>query len=183
MCGHFDLLTCFRQGNRSMDEWCNAVQAQVNLAKYPQETAKLLHWDIFWFFLHDEEFVSKTINDSNVDLERFPASKVRQLAKKMESSKETACHIKKVAHHPWAVQINLMRHQHTEIPPGKHKKRKPFLKPKQLSHKNAVQENPHVSSYNKRSLDPRNPHENKDRCSKYGDSIHVEGFWCPAKRF
>ena len=31
----FDLLTSFRQGNRSIDEWYNAVQAQVNLAKYP----------------------------------------------------------------------------------------------------------------------------------------------------
>ena len=33
----FDLLTSFRQGNKSMDEWYNAVQAQVNLAKYPPE--------------------------------------------------------------------------------------------------------------------------------------------------
>ena len=31
----FDLLTSFRQGNHSIDEWYNAVQAQVNLAKYP----------------------------------------------------------------------------------------------------------------------------------------------------
>ena len=31
----FDLLTSFRQGNKSVDEWYNAVQAQVNLAKYP----------------------------------------------------------------------------------------------------------------------------------------------------
>ena len=30
---HFDLLTSFREGNRSMDEWYNAVKAQVNLAK------------------------------------------------------------------------------------------------------------------------------------------------------
>ena len=74
---HFDLLTSFRQGNRSMDEWYNAVQTQVNLAEYPPETAKILHCDIFWFFLCDEEFVSKTINDRNVDLEKLPASKVR----------------------------------------------------------------------------------------------------------
>ena len=31
----FDLLMSFRQGNCSMDEWYNAMQAQVNLAKYP----------------------------------------------------------------------------------------------------------------------------------------------------
>ena len=67
----------------SVDEWFNAVQNQVNLAKYPPETAKILQRDIFWFFLNDEDFVSKTINDSNIDLEKFPASKVRQLAKKL----------------------------------------------------------------------------------------------------
>ena len=62
----------FWQGNRSIDEWYNAVQAQVNLAKYPPETAKILQRDIFWFFLHDEEFVSKTISDGSVDLGKVP---------------------------------------------------------------------------------------------------------------
>ena len=47
---HFDLLTSFCQGNRNVDEWYNVVQAQVNLAKYPPETAKILQRDIFWFF-------------------------------------------------------------------------------------------------------------------------------------
>ena len=42
-----DLLTSFHQGNRSVVEWYNAVQAQVSLAKYPQETANILHHDIF----------------------------------------------------------------------------------------------------------------------------------------
>ena len=37
---HFDLLTSFRQGNHSIDEWYIAVQAQVNLAKYPPELPK-----------------------------------------------------------------------------------------------------------------------------------------------
>ena len=53
----FDLLTSFRQGDHSVDEWYNAVQAQINLAKYPPKTAKILHKDIFCFFLRDEEFV------------------------------------------------------------------------------------------------------------------------------
>ena len=70
----FDLLTSFCQGNHSVDEWYNVVQAQVNLAKYPPETAKILHRDIFWFFLQDEEFVSRTINDGSIDLEKFPAT-------------------------------------------------------------------------------------------------------------
>ena len=83
----FDLLTSFCQGSRSVDEWYNCVQSQINLAKYPPQTAKILHRDIFWFFLHDEEFMSKTINKGSVDLDKFPARKVHQLAKKYESSK------------------------------------------------------------------------------------------------
>ena len=46
----FDLLTKFRQGEMSVDEWYNAVQTQVALARYPQEMAKILHRDIFWYF-------------------------------------------------------------------------------------------------------------------------------------
>ena len=82
--GRFDLLTSFRQGDCSVDEWYNAVQNQINLARYPQETTKILQRDIFcFFFLKDEDFVSCTINDSNIDLDKFPASKVRQLANKL----------------------------------------------------------------------------------------------------
>ena len=43
----FDLLTSFYQGSKSVDEWYNTVQAQVNLAKYPLEAAKILQRDIF----------------------------------------------------------------------------------------------------------------------------------------
>ena len=104
----FDLLTSFRQGNISVNEWYNAVQAQVSLAKYPPGNASILHRYTFWFFLKDE-FVSKTINGSNIDLDKFPASKVRQLAKKMVSSKSTTRHIKAVASDPQVAQVNLMR--------------------------------------------------------------------------
>ena len=34
----FDLLTSFRQGDRSVDKWYNAVQNQINLARYPQDS-------------------------------------------------------------------------------------------------------------------------------------------------
>ena len=34
-----------------------------------------------------------------------------------------------------------------------------------------------------KSFDPKNAHKNKDRCSKCGDSTHVEGFQCLAKKF
>ena len=103
----------------SVDEWYNAVQTQINLAKYPVETAKILHRDIFWFLLRGEEFISKTINEYNIDLEKFPGSKVRQLAKKLESSKSTARHIKKMSSDPQATQVNLLMYQRTEIPPNK----------------------------------------------------------------
>ena len=107
----FDLLKSFCQGNKSINEWYNAVQAQVNLAIYPPETAKILHQDIFWFFLCDEDFVSRTITEGSVDLDKFPTSRVRQLVKKFESSKATVHHIKQAAGDPQAAQINLMWHQ------------------------------------------------------------------------
>ena len=68
----FDLLTSFFQGNRNVDEWYNAVQAQVNFAKYPLESAKILHRDIFWFFMRDEDFVTKTINERKLIFRNFP---------------------------------------------------------------------------------------------------------------
>ena len=46
--------------------------------------------------------MSKTINDSSIDLEKFPTSNIRQLAKKMEASKAIGHHIKKVASDPQA---------------------------------------------------------------------------------
>ena len=124
----FDPLTSFRQEETSVDEWHNAVQAQINLAKYPQETARILYRDIFYFFFMNEDFVSKTINDSNIDLNKFPASKVRQLAKNMESSKATAKHIKQVSSEPQATHVNLLRHQRTEILPNKSKQKHGVLK-------------------------------------------------------
>ena len=133
--GRFDLLTSFRQGDRSVDEWYNAVQVQINLAKYPQETAKILQRDISWFFLKDEEFVSRTINDSNLDLDVFPASKVRQLAKKLESSKSTAKYIKQASNEPQAAQVHLLKHQHTELSPNKHQRNQRKSKPKSFKYR------------------------------------------------
>ena len=153
----FDLLTSFRQGDMSVDEWYNAVQAQINPAKYPTETAKILHRDIFYFFFRDDEFVSKTINDSNIDLEKIPASKVRQFAKRLESSKckSTARHIKKMPSEPQATQVNLLRHQRTEIPTNK-AQRKQFKKnkfrPKNMGYSN---EDHHQASCKKMNMKTR----------------------------
>ena len=51
--------------------------------------------------------MTKTINEGNVDTQKFPPSKVRQLTKKMESSKATAKHIRQVAGDLPAVKIQL----------------------------------------------------------------------------
>ena len=140
-----------------------------------------------WFLLKDEEFVSKTINDSNIDLDKFSTSKVRQLAKMMESSKTTARHIKQVASDPQVAQINFMSHQHTDLPPSKHKKKKSFVKPRPPSHKNDASDRQQVPSYHtndsKKNSDAKNVYKNKAGCQKCGDSIHIECFQCPAKKY
>ena len=141
----------------------------------------MLHRDIFWFFLRDEEFVSRTISDWSVDLERFSASRVRQLAKKLESSKAIAHHIKQVAGDLQAAQINLLRHQHTELPAGKYKKKRPPMKSKQSHHNPQSSESYHLQAQHKKRFDPKSTHNNKDRCAKCGDTAHLEGFQCPAK--
>ena len=116
-----------------MDEWFNAVQTQIDLCNYPSETASILQRDIFWFYLRDEEFISKTLNEGCADLQQYPASKVRQLAKKLESSKATARHIKQATSNAQAAQINLLCHQCTELAQKKKKghKCKQHFKPKQ----------------------------------------------------
>ena len=87
--------------------WCKLKSTWPNTAmKQPKSCTETSSN----FFLHDEEFVSRTISDGNVDLDQFPACKVQQLAKIMESSKASAHYIKQVAGDPQAVQINLLKH-------------------------------------------------------------------------
>ena len=180
----FDLLTSFRQGNHTIDEWYNAVQAQVNLAKYPLETAKILHRDIFWFFLKDEDFVSRTISDGSIDLDKFPACRVWQLAKKLKSSKATTRHIKQVSGEPQATQINLLRHQRTKIPPKHYKKKRSQTKPRPNNNRPHRQEHYQNQVPCKKKGDQRPvPTCNPNRGSKCGDTTHCKGFSCPAKKY
>ena len=67
--------------------WCKHRSILPNT---PQKQPRYYIGVSFVFFLKDEEFVSKTINEGSVDFDKFPANKVDQLAKKMESSKATA---------------------------------------------------------------------------------------------
>ena len=101
----------------------------------------------------------------------------------MESSKATAHHIKQVAGDPHAAQINLLRQQCTELPAGKYNKEKSSVKPRQSCYKNHGSENSQVPSQNKKWFDVKNAYQNKDRCSKCGDSTHIGGFQCPIKEF
>ena len=176
---HFDLLTSFHQGTRNMDEWYNTVQAQVNLAKYPPETAKILHCDIFWFFMQDDDFVTKTINEGNVDIQKFPASKVCQLTKKMESSKAMAKHIRKVAGDIPAAQVQLMHHQCTQLPTGNYPRRKSNSTSGQKPQNCKTQEAPTMQ----KAPDMLRPDAHSDKCNRCGDTPHAKGFQCQARKF
>ena len=117
--------------------------------------------------------MSKTLNEGCADLQQYPASKVRQLAKKLESSKATAWHIKQATSNAQAAQINLLRHQRTELAHKKKKghKRKQHFKSKEG--KPPYKKHPH----------PSQAHGSQDRCSKCGDTRHAQGFSCPAKKY
>ena len=157
-------------------------------SKIPPEMAMILYRDIFCFFLRDEEFVSRTISDGSVDLEKFPASRVRQLAKKLESSKAMARHIKQVSGEPHAAQINLLYHQRMELPHHKYNKKKSHTKfnwnsnkpqcRNDLSHGQKIKGNHFPPTSNKPP-----PSGNHNQCSMCGDTTHQEGFTCPVKKY
>ena len=78
-----------------------------------------------------------------------------------------------------ATHINLVRHQQTELPTNRHnKKRRPTSKLK-------LHKTPESSASNqvKKSYDNRKTHRAPDCCNKCGDSIHAQGFQCPAKKY
>ena len=134
----------------------------------------------------------KLHNDSNIALNKFPASKVRQFTNKMERSKATAKYIKQVASEPQATQVHLMRHQWTELLPSK------FQRKQKKSFKSRQATNKHYQEGKQRERIPqehrgfKNIHQAKasqekysseDRCNKCGDSLHLERFGCPASRY
>ena len=132
--------------------------------------------------------MSKTINDSNIDLNKFPASRFRQSAKKMENSKPTAKHIKQVASEPQAIQVHLMRHQCTELPPNKfQRKQRNYPKLRQATSKHYQEEKKEKECHKCREeiiiftkLLQVRKYASEDRCKKCGDSPE---FRCPASRY
>ena len=124
---HFDLLTSFRQGNRSVEYgtmqcklksiWQNTPQKQPGSCTETSSGSSCMMRNLF----------QKPLMMGMWNLDKFTVRhKVRQLAKRMESSKVTTCHIKQVAGDPQAAQINLLRHQCTELPAGNTRKRSPL---------------------------------------------------------
>ena len=68
-------LTCWQTSDRATDLLVNGIMLFKPKCLLPSTHQKL------------QVSCIETINDSNIDLEKFPASKVRQLVKKMESTK------------------------------------------------------------------------------------------------
>ena len=125
--------------------------------------------------------MSRTITEGSVDLDKFPASRVRQLVKKLESSKATAHHIKQVASDLQVTQINLLWHQRMELSTTRHnKKRRPINKQRQTHHKSPEKQ---VTGQVKKHYNNRTVHKSKDSCNKCVDSTHVKGFHCAAKNY
>ena len=98
------------------------------------------------------------------------------MAKKLESSKATATHIKQhMSNMQGTVQINVLRHNCTSLLTKKKKGSKQPIpnrgtKPQQLQQQK--QSNQH-QSYDR----------NENQCTRCGDSPHAPGFNCPAKNY
>ena len=126
----------------------------------------------------DNEFIAKTINEGNTNLEQYPATKVWQMAKKLESRKATAKHIKQhTSSMQGATQVNVLQHNHTSLPHKKKigsKKPNPStgIKPQQpQQHKQVNQHQPLAYA------------KNPNQCTRCGDSPHAQGFNCLAKKY
>ena len=129
--------------------------------------------------MRDEDFVMKTINEGNVDIQKFPASKVHQLTKKMESSKAIAKHIRQVAGGIPAAQVQLMHHQHTQLPARNFPRRKSNStsgwKPQNCKM-------PDVPTMWK-TPDMLRPEAHSEKCNRCSDTPHAKGFQCQARKF
>ena len=86
--------------------------------------------------------------------------------------KATERHIKQVAGDHHVAQLNLMCHQHTELPNGKYKKKNPQTKQKQAHHKTGEQRPP--NQY-KKSFDPKLAHKKKDNAASAEILVILKG--------
>ena len=97
----------------------------------------------------------------------------------MESSKATAEHIRQVAGDLLAAQIQLMQHQHTQLPARKYPRRKQTstVRRKPQNHKS-----PEIPTSQKPS-DLQQLDVHSDKYTRCGDTLHAKGFQCPARKF
>ena len=119
-------------------------------------------------------------------MDKFPASKIRQLAKKPESSKSTAKHIKQVSNEPQAAKVNLMRPQCIELPNNKFQRKERKFKPRQSNSRNQ-QEHQQYERTNVRMPQANRKFKQEqtnteDRCTRCGDTPHMQDFRCPTSR-
>ena len=105
------------------------------------------------------------------------------MAKKLEGSQATAKHMKQVTNKPHATQINLLRHQRTELPLSKAQRRQNKFRHKpNFNRENHQQANYKPNEFTRKKFNPTQIHQNPERCHKCGDSLHTEGFRCSARK-
>ena len=147
----------------------------------PTRNCKYLAERYIWFFLKDEDFFL-IHQKCSVDLQKFPASNVRQLAKKMEASKATTHHVKQLASDPQLVQINLMRLREQTTHQTREQNTNPSSQDQRVTRGYSSEHKQQAPPYKKKFY-PNQAYSRKDRCSKCRDSRHVEGFKSPARKF
>ena len=99
---------------------------------------------------------------------------------KIGELKATVHHIKQVAGDPQAVQTNLFRHQCTELPPSKYKKKKKSsVKHKLSNYKQHGSENYQAQTHHKKRFDPKSTHNNKDSSNR-GMPMSSKKYQCKA---
>ena len=122
-----------------------------------------------------------------MELNKFPASKVRQMTKKLESLQSTARNIKKMSSELQATHIHLLRHQRTELPPSKSQrkqnKRYKQMQPPDKSYQEDKYRERMPQAKERFYKNPQEHTSHENRCTKCGVSLHIEGFRCPASRF
>ena len=97
----------------------------------------------------------------------------------MESSKAMAKHIRQVAGDLPAAQIQLMQHQHTQLPAGNYPGRKQTSTTWQKPQNHKTLEIP----TSQKPSDLQKPDACSDKCPRCGDTLHAKGFQRPARKF
>ena len=130
--------------------------------------------------------MSRTISDGSVNLDKFPASRMCQLAKKYESSKATARHTKQVSGEPQQPKSIYCTTKGLSYHNISIRRKGPMQNPDQgmvnLPEMTNIMVNHTTGTKgdHKPLMLNRLPQSNNShRCSKCGDTTHCNGFTCP----